>query len=87
MLVLYFFTVGIFTTSLNYILLVLGSTARDFSGQQIKKCDDVDLLGIIIDCKLSFNKHISSICSKVNKQLSVIKRFKHLRDDHIKRRL
>ena len=34
-----------------------------------------------------FDKHISSICSKVNKQLSVVKRFKHLIGDHIKRRL
>ena len=68
--------------------LVLGSTEQDFSfnidGQQIQRCDDVDLLG---DSKLSFDKHISSICSKVNKQLSVVKRFKHLIGDHIKRRL
>ena len=34
-----------------------------------------------------FDKHILSICSKVNKQLSVVKRFKHLIGNHIKRRL
>ena len=54
---------------------------------QIQRCDDVDLLGVNIDSKLSFDKHISSICRKVNKQLSVVKRFKHLIGDHIKRRL
>jgi len=43
--------------------------------------------GVNIDSKLSFNKHISSTCSKVNKQLSVVKRFKHLFSDHMKRRL
>ena len=74
--------------------LVLGSTEQDFSlylfyidGQQTQRCDDVDLLGVNIDSKLSFDKHISSICSKVDKQLSVVKRFKHLIGDHIKRRL
>ena len=55
----------------KFQLLVLGSTEQDFSfnidGQQIKKSDDVDLLGFNKDSKLSFDKHISSICSKVNK--------------------
>ena len=44
-------------------------------------------IGVNIDSKLSFEKHISSFCGKVNKQLSVVKRFKHLISDHIKRRL
>ena len=43
--------------------------------------------GVNIHSKLSFNKHISSTCSKVNKQFSVVKRLKHLFSDHIKRRL
>lgn len=68
---------------------MLGSTEQDFSftidGQKIRKCDDVDLLGVNIDSKLSFEKHIPSTCRKVNKQLSVVKRFLNL--DHIKRRL
>ena len=82
---------GLMANPSKFQALVLGSTEQDFSfnidGQQIQKCDDVDLLGVNIDSKLSFDKHISSICSKVNKQLSVVKRFKHLIDDHIKRRL
>ena len=53
----------------------------------LAKFEQIDLLGVNIDSKLSFDKHISSICSKVNKQLSVVKRFKHLIGDHIKRRL
>ena len=43
--------------------------------------------GVNIDSKLSFNKHISSTFSKVNKQLSVVKRFQHLISNHIKQRL
>ena len=82
---------GLMANPSKFQALVLGSTEQDFSfnidGQQIQRCDDVDLLGVTIDSKLSFDKHISSICSKVNKQLSVVKRFKHLIGDYIKRRL
>ena len=82
---------GLMTNPNKFQALVLGSTEQDFSfnidGQQIQRCDDVDLLGVNIDSKFSFDKHISSICSEVNKQLSVIKIFKHLIGDHIKRRL
>ena len=38
------------TNPSKFQLLVLGSTEQDFpfniDGQQIKKCDDVDLLGV-----------------------------------------
>ena len=82
---------GLMANPSKFQALVLGSTEQDFpfniDGQQIQRCDDVDVLGVNIDSKLSFDKHISSICSKVNKQLSVVKRFKHLIGDHIKRRL
>ena len=44
---------------------MLGSTEQDFSfnidGQQIQRCDDVDLLGVNIDSKLSFDKHIETV--------------------------
>lgn len=36
------------------------------------------LLGITIEKDLSFNSHISQICVKVNKQFSVLKRFKNI---------
>ena len=38
----------------------------------------IDLLGVTIDKDLSFNRHISQICEKVNKQFSVPKRFKNI---------
>ncbi|XP_022805458.1 uncharacterized protein LOC111342626 [Stylophora pistillata] len=78
---------GLMASHSKFQLLVLGSTEQDFSfniaGQQIKKCGDVDLLGVNIDYKLCFDKHISSICSKVNKKLSVVIRFKHLIGENI----
>ena len=59
---------GLMANPSKFQALVLGSTEQDFSfnidGQQIQRCDDVDLLGVNIDSKLSFDKHISSICSK-----------------------
>ena len=62
--------------------MTLGNTDQDFSfvvdGTHIKKGDDIDLLCVNIDSKLMFNKHVSAVCSKVNKQLQVIKRFKKL---------
>ena len=62
--------------------MTLGSTDQDFSfvvnGTHITKSDDIDLLGVNIDSELTFDKHVSVVCSKVNKQLQVIKRFKRL---------
>jgi hypothetical protein len=41
--------------------------------------DEVKLLGVTIDFKLNFNKHISNICKKAARQLNVLKRIgKHL---------
>ncbi len=58
--------------------ITLGSTDQDFSfvvnGTHIKKSDDIDLLSVNIDSKLTLDKHVSVVCSKVNKQLQVIKR-------------
>jgi hypothetical protein len=36
--------------------------------------DEVKLLGVTIDFKLNFNKHISNICKKAARQLNVLKR-------------
>ena len=53
--------------------MTLGTTDQDFSlvvnGTHIKKSDDIDLLGVNIDYKLRFNKHLSAVCSAVNMQL------------------
>ena len=40
--------------------------------------NSIDLLGVTTDKDLSFNRHISQICETVNKQSSVLKRFKNI---------
>ena len=40
-------------------------------GHQIKSSDCVKLLGISIDDKLSFDKHVSKLCKKLSKKLSI----------------
>ena len=53
--------------------LILASTDHDFSFEvdnvNIQKQDDIDLLAVNIDRTLKFDKHVSLICDKVNKQL------------------
>ena len=62
--------------------MTLGNKDQDFSfvvdGTYIKKGIDINLLGVNIDSKLTFNKHVSAVCSKANKQLQVIKWVKKL---------
>ena len=41
----------------------------------IHPSDSVKLLGVDIDNKLNFNKHISSLCNKAARQLHAFKRF------------
>ena len=40
--------------------------------------NSIHLLGVTVDNNFDFNCHISKICDKVNKQFSVLKRFKSL---------
>ena len=47
-------------------MLILGST--------IKSSPSEELLGITIDSKLTFHKHITLLCSKVNQKRSALAR-------------
>ena len=62
--------------------MTLGSTDQHFSfvvnETNFKKGDDIDLLGVSIDSKLTFDTHVSVVYVKVNKQLQVIKWFQKL---------
>ena len=40
--------------------------------------ESIDIFGMTIDNKLQFDKHVSSICKKVNNQLNVMIRFRKL---------
>ena len=55
------------------------NTSREnliINGELIKSEETVKLLGIYLDYKLNFEKHISEICRKAASQLNVLKRLK-----------
>jgi len=62
--------------------MVLGAGKHDFcfvaKKTVIDEYDNINLLGINLDNHVKFNKHISNICKRVNKQLQVLKRFRNL---------
>ena len=47
-------------------------------GIENTRCDDIHLLDVNIDSKFNFDKHVTNWCSRVNKQLQVIKQFRKL---------
>ena len=49
--------------------------------QIISQCQQVKLLGVTIDSKLNFDKHILELCGKVNKKVSVFSRLRNYLDD------
>ena len=49
----------------------------NFKGQNISAKKEVDLLGITIDNKLTFETHISSLCCKAAGQLNALKRLSY----------
>jgi hypothetical protein len=57
-------------TILDYSPLLL------LEGTSIKECNEVKFLGLIMDNKLDWNSHISSICSKVASGCYLIQRIK-----------
>ena len=46
----------------------------EFCGKTILSSNEIDLLGITIDTKLSFDSHITKICRKASRQLNALKR-------------
>ena len=43
----------------------------------LKNTEDVKLLGVWLEKKLNFHKHVSQLCKSVSKQLAVLQRIKH----------
>ena len=70
--------------------LILGANLKnsnvtfDVGGAKISPSPSVNLLGVEIDEKLSFAKHISNICSKAGKQLSALARLSKILDTNTK---
>ena len=49
-------------------------TRLQSSGSTIPSSNEIDLLGVTIDTKLSFDSHITKICHKESRQLNALKR-------------
>ena len=66
--------------------MVLGAGSNyEFSSVLVK--NSIELLGVTIDKDLSFNRYISQICDKANKQFSILKRFKSIITRYVMLRL
>ena len=45
----------------------------EFNGKTILSSNEIDLLGVTINTKLSFDSHITKICRKASRQLNALK--------------
>ena len=48
------------------------------NGKDIMASDNLELLGVIIDCGLNFNLHITNVCKKAGQRIGVIMRLPNL---------
>ena len=56
-------------------------------GQDIMESDNLEVLGVTIDCGLNFNLHISDVCKKASQRVGVIMRLRILLPTEAKLRL
>ena len=53
-------------------------TSISVNGKDIMESDNLELLGVTIDCGLNFNLHISNVCKKASQRIGVIMRLRNL---------
>ena len=53
-------------------------TSITVNGKDIMESDKLELLGVTIDCGLTFNLHISNVCKKASQRIGVIMRLRNL---------
>ena len=66
---------GMIVNKTKHQALILGDTEYTFS---FPVKESIDIFGMNIDNKLHFDKHVSSVCKKINNQLNVMIRFRKL---------
>ena len=66
---------GMIVNETKHQALILGNTEYTFS---FPVKESIDIFGMNIDNKLQFDKHVSSVCKKINNQLNVMIRFRKL---------
>ena len=52
------------------------------NGKLIEQVEHAKLLGVTLDCHLTWEKHIENICSIVNSRLSLLRRIKPFLSHH-----
>ena len=50
------------------------STPLSIDGHALNSADQIDILGVTLDPKLKFDKHVNKICTKVSRQINALKR-------------
>ena len=58
--------------------------AFNIENVEFDKRESIDLLGVNLDNKLKFSKHIPNICGRLHNQIQVVKRFRHILGDSTK---
>ena len=76
-------TMNIRNKSVNYG----DKTSITVIGQDIMESDNLEVLGVTIDCGLNFNLHISDVCKKASQRVGVIMRLRILIPNEAKLRL
>ena len=66
---------GMIVNEKKHQALILGKTEHNFS---FPVNNSIDIFGMTIDNRLSFDNHVSVICKKINNQFNVILRFRKL---------
>ena len=66
----------------KYQAIVMGKLKASiefrYENTTIPNCEEIELLGITMDNKLKFEKHIAKICRKVSQQTAVLKRMRNI---------
>ena len=75
----------------KYQAIVMGKTQTkpEFRSENtvIPISEELDLLGVTIDDKLKFDKHIAKICRKVSQQVAVLNRMKNMLPFDIRKKI
>ena len=84
---------GLKTNPEKFQAMILGKKTYNFNVKikignvEIDNERSINLLGVNLDNKLNFSKHISDICARVHNRIPVIQRFRHILGSSTKVRL
>ena len=62
----------------SYIRIQIGNINKSLKGQVIARTSNQMFLGVLIDKKLKFDKHINKLCYKVPQSIRIMRRILHV---------